>query len=189
MPLHMDENLPVTAIISQVVKPGYEEAYEQWQKDITVAAHQFEGHAGVNIIRPNDQTHSEYVIILRFDHYKNLKTWIESDVRKHWIDRAKPLIQGSEKVQVLQGLEAWFTLPGRSVQAPPARYKMAILTSIAVYLVSLIVGYFFSRFLVSLPSWLQSLVLISLSVVLLTYFVMPRLTRIFYRWLYPRSKK
>ena len=94
----MDENLPVTAIISQVVKPGHEEAYEQWQKDITVAAHRFEGHAGVNIIQPHDHTYPEYVIVLRFDHYKNLKTWIESDVRKYWLDQAKPLIQGSEKV-------------------------------------------------------------------------------------------
>lgn len=189
MPWIMNENLPVTAVISQVVKPGCEEAYEQWQEDILAAAHQFEGHAGVNIIRPHDHTYPEYVIILRFDRYKNLKTWIESDVRRHWLNQAKPLIQGSEKVQVLEGLEAWFTLPEKPAQAPPARYKMAILTSIAVYLVSLIVGYFFSGFLVSLPTWFQSLVLISLSVVLLTYFVMPRLTRVFHQWLYPHAEQ
>lgn len=183
----IDENLPVTAIISQVVKPGYEQAYEQWQQDILEAAHRFEGHAGINIIRPHDPTHPEYVVILRFDRYKNLKSWMESDERQYWLDRAKPLIQGSGKLQVLEGLEAWFTLPGKLPQTPPARYKMAILTSIAVYLASVVVNYFFSRFLVGLPGWLQTFVLISISVVLLTYFVMPRVTRLFYRWLYPKA--
>ncbi len=183
----IDENLPVTAIISQVVKPGYEEAYEQWQQDILAAAHGFEGHAGVNIIRPHDHANPEYVVIVRFNHYRNLKTWIESDVRRYWLEQAKPLIKGSEKVQVLEGLEAWFTLPGKPPQAPPARYKMAILTSISVYLASVVVNYFFSRFLVELPGWLQSFVLISISVVLLTYVVMPRVTRLFYRWLYPKA--
>ncbi len=183
----IDENLPVTAIISQIVKPGYEEAYEQWQQDILAAAHSFEGHAGVNIIRPRDHANPEYVVILKFNHYKNLKTWIESDVRKYWLEQAKPLIQSSEKVQVLEGLEAWFTLPGMPPQATPARYKMAILTSIAVYVASVVVSYFFSRFLIGLPGWLQSFVLISISVALLTYVVMPRVTRLFYRWLYPKA--
>jgi len=31
MTFSIDENLPVAAIISQSVKPGYEAAYEQWQ--------------------------------------------------------------------------------------------------------------------------------------------------------------
>ncbi len=86
----INENLPVAAIISQIVKPVYEEAYEQWQRDILVAAHSFEGHA-INIIRPRDHAHPKYVVILRFDRYKNLKTWLESDVRKCWLEHVNPL--------------------------------------------------------------------------------------------------
>gem|GEM_PF-1658035 len=56
-----------------------------------MAAHSFEGHEGINIIRPHDHDHPEYVVILRFDRYKNLRTWLESDVRKCWLEQAKPL--------------------------------------------------------------------------------------------------
>lgn len=73
-----EDTYQVTAIISHLIRPGREQGYEAWLHGITTAAHQFKGHLGVNVIRPCDPTHLEYVAILRFDHYNNLKTWLES---------------------------------------------------------------------------------------------------------------
>ena len=116
-----NENLPVTAVISHLVKPGCEREYEKWLQGISAAAEQFEGHCGVSIIRPQDHTYPEYVIILKFDRYANLKNWLESDIRQHWIERSERLVQKPQNLQTLTGLEAWFTLPGngKSAATPP----------------------------------------------------------------------
>lgn len=179
------DNQPITAVISHLVKPGREIDYEQWLKGVAAAAKQFDGHLGVSIIRPHDHTYPEYVSILKFDRYSNLKQWMESDIRKGWIDRAKPLIQKDEEVQALTGLETWFTLPGRQLRAP-MRYKIAILTTFAVYSLSTIFGVLLTPILSSFSPLIRSFIIVALVVVALTYVVMPNLTRLLHRWLYPK---
>ena len=179
----------VTAVISHAVKPERQQEYEQWLRDVSAVAQQFEGHCGVNFIRPQDPTSSEYAIILKFDSYRNLKQWMDSPVRQRWIEKAQPLVQRDQDVQILTGFETWFTLPGKLVKQPPKRYKMAILTSLAVFVVAQLIGYVIGPLLQPLPALLRALISVVLTVFLLTYVVMPRLTRLFYRWLYPKAAK
>jgi uncharacterized protein len=176
----------VTAVISHLVKPGKEQTYEQWLHDISVAAQQFEGHAGVSLVRPVDASYPEYAIILKFDCYQHLKAWLDSPIRQRWIDQVKPLVQHDQKVQVLTGLETWFTLPGKLVQRPPKRYKMAILSAFAVFAVAQVLGLLMAPALTILPLLGRSFVLTVVTTFILTYVVMPRVTRLFYRWLYPK---
>lgn len=182
-----NDNQSVTAVICHLVKPGQEQVYEEWLHDISAVAQQFEGHSGVSFVRPEDRTHPEYAIILKFDRYANLKKWMDSAVRQHWIDKAKPLVQEDQKVQILTGLETWFTLPGQLVKHPPARYKMAILTIATIFLLAQLLQPLFTLILVGFPPLLRALVMTIVNVLLLTYVVMPRVTRLFYRWLYPKS--
>jgi hypothetical protein len=177
----------VTAAITHLVKPGREQEYERWLHDISDVAQQFEGHAGVSFIRPQDAAYPEYAIVLKFDCYKHLKQWLDSPVRQRWIDKVKPLVQQDQNVQILTGLETWFTLPGKLVQHPPKRYKMAILTALTVFAVAQFLGAIVAPGLIVLPPLLRSFVLTVLTVFCLTYLVMPRITRLFYRWLYPKS--
>src|SRR4028119_2168224 len=90
------ENHQVTAIISHLVRLGREQGYEEWFYGIATAVGKFKGHLGVNMIRPRDQAHPENVAIVRFDHYENLKKWLESDTRREWIERLQPLIEKPE---------------------------------------------------------------------------------------------
>ncbi|MEM7769780.1 MAG: antibiotic biosynthesis monooxygenase [Cyanobacteria bacterium P01_E01_bin.6] len=184
-----DDKQHVTAVISHLVKPGRERAYEQWLHDISAVAQTFEGHAGVSFIRPHDSAHPEYAIILKFDCYKNLRHWMNSPVRKHWVNKTKLLVQKDQSIRILTGLETWFTLPGRLVQSPPKRYKMAILTALTVFTVAQLLGHLIAPLLQFLPGVLRSLVLTALTVFLLTYIVMPRVTRLFYGWLYPTRNR
>jgi uncharacterized protein len=179
---------PVTAVICHLVKPGYEEIYEQWLHDIAAVAKEFDGHAGISYIRPEDHEHPEYVAILKFDRYDNLKKWLDSEVRKQWIEKSKHLVQADAKVKILTGLETWFTLPGRMVQNPPPRYKMAILSTIVIFSIAQIIQPLLNPVFAFLPPLLRSLVMTVLNVLLLTYIVMPRVTRLFYRWLYPKTR-
>lgn len=175
----------VTAVITHLVKPGREKGYEEWMRGIIPVAKTFEGHLGVNVLRPQKGIHSEYIIVLHFDHHQHLQAWLDSEVRREWIERVKPLIQAPEDVQILTGLETWFVLPRRSQKAPPKRYKMALLTWLAVFLTLSVVARVLRPLLTLLPGVLAQLITIGAVVWILTYVLMPQLTRLFYKWLYP----
>lgn len=181
-----DENQPVTVVISQLVKPGCEQVYEQWIKGIANEAMKFKGHLGINKIRPQKGIRPEYVIIFKFDRYTNLKKWMASDARKQWLAKSNQLIQDAPNVQLLNGMEAWFTLPGKPLKSPPPRYKMAILTWVAVYTLLNIFTYVLAPVIRGFPAFIGQLLISGIMVVLLTYVVMPQLTRLFYKWLYPK---
>lgn len=178
------DNHQVTAVISHIVRPGREQGYEEWFRGIAADARTFKGHLGVSAIRPRDHAHPEYVVILKFDHYNNLKTWLESEVRQEWIERLQPLIEKPEAIQTLTGLETWFSLPNQPLKSPP-RYKMALVTWLGVFVTLAVLSRLLSPILSGLPILLNQLITTGLVVLVLTYLVMPRLTKLFKKWLYP----
>lgn len=180
---------PVTVSITRRVKPGCEQAFEEYISGITAAAMTYEGHLGATIIRPLNPAIPEYRVIFKFDRRSNLEKWEKSECRRQWIAREKVLIIGSPVVEVLTGLETWFTLPVSNAIIPPPRHKMATITFIALFPLIKIVSYFFKPLLVSLPTLIQDLMAIGLTVLLMTYLAMPRMTRLFAFWLYPYSQK
>lgn len=175
----------VTAIISHLVRTGREQGYEEWLHGIAMAAYRFQGHLGVSVIRPGDHAHPEYVAIVKFNHYDNLKAWLESSVRQEWLARLQPLIEKPETIQTLTGLETWFTLPNKPMKVPPPRYKMAIMTWLGVFCTISLLNRLLVPLLAGLPALLSSLLITGLTVALLTYVIMPRLTQLFRKWLYP----
>ena len=179
-----DKSQHVTAVITHRVRSGREVGYETWIKGISADARQFEGHLGVNILRPQPGASSDYVIVLQFDSCPHLDDWLNSDVRKAWIERVRPLIQEQESVQVLTGLEGWFQLPKQSPAPAPKRYKQAILIWVAVMIVSLFVNPLLAPVLQYLPWLLRVAVSVAITVILLSYVIMPRLTRWFKGWLF-----
>lgn len=178
---------PVTAVISQRVKRNHEADYERWTHEISKVARQFPGHRGVTVIRPEAGICVEYVTILQFDCYTNLKRWLDSAERQRCLDKATPLLVKASEVKILTGFETWFTLPNQPKQPPPPRYKMAILTTVAVFGAVNLLNPWLLPLLTNLglPRLIGSLIVTYLVVLLLTYLVMPRLTKLFSRWLYP----
>lgn len=181
-----DDNQPVTAVISQRVLRQHEAEYERWMQGISEAARQFPGHSGVTVIRPEAGICVNFVVILKFDCYAHLKAWLDSPIRQQWLDKAKPFLPKPERVDILTGFETWFTLPARAVQQAPPRYKMALLTTLAVFVAVQLINPILLPLLVQfLPPLLAALIATYAVVLTLTYGVMPRLTKLFRRWLYP----
>jgi len=75
----------------------------------------------------------EYQIVFSFDHASSLERWQNSEERRRWNEWARDLIHEEPRIRVLTGLETWFTLPSREGAPPPPRYKMAIITWLAVF--------------------------------------------------------
>lgn len=169
------------------MRPGREQGYEEWLKGIAGASRQFEGHDGATVLRPQPGSqNNEYVTILRFNTYPQMCRWLKSNERKEWLDRAKPLTQKNAEVQILTGLENLVSLPGRAPTVPPPRYKTALLIWLGVFLCSSVLGIVLNPLLSTLPFFLPQLISIGITVFILSYFVMPLLTRLFYKWLHPQ---
>jgi antibiotic biosynthesis monooxygenase (ABM) superfamily enzyme len=175
---------PFTTVVRRTIREGKEEAFENWLKGIMSDALAFDGHLGTGIIRPSKKSRPEYIIVFRFDTWEHLMAWETSDVRRGWVQRVQPLITGETKVQRHTGLEYWFTVPDHPEKVPPARIKMVFVTWLALFPLVILVPPMLTEVVGFLPSWGQIMIIAAVMVLLMTYVVMPQMTRLFSRWLY-----
>jgi antibiotic biosynthesis monooxygenase (ABM) superfamily enzyme len=178
---------PVTTTVTRRVKPGHEVDYEQFLEGIISAASQFPGYLGVEVFRPHSATTGEYRTVYRFDSAEHLHAWLDSDEHSAWLERAEPYVSGPMRTSFVTGLESWFTLPGQVGMTPPPPYKMALLTWITIFpLITGIVA-LTGPHLTELPLAARLAITTALTVPLMTWVVMPRVTRLLRGWLYPHQ--
>ncbi len=175
----------VTIIIKRIVKPNYIEEFEHWVTDIIQETNKFKGYLGCNIICPSDGIKLEYIMILRFNHYDNLKIWENSEIRRMLLDIAKKYSDGNPEITTQSGLEHWFTLPSITKQKPPARYKMISVTFLALFPIINLLSFLLSPYILWLPTTLRLAIIIILTLILMSYVVMPVMHRTFSFWLKP----
>lgn len=195
------EEGPITVIVTRTAKKGRIKEFEEWMDGIVHESLKFEGHLGVDVIRPVEKSKPEYVIIFRFNTLNNLLKWERSQVRKEWLEKSKDLVEGEDKVQKLTGLEFWFTprtthltqgeansneASGQPVNLPP-RYKMAIVTTGIVFVLLNTLIPQIEQLTVPLPLVLSSLLGVIIMVFLMTYLIMPSVTRLLKPWLYKKK--
>ena len=178
---------PVTTTVTRRVKPGHEPFYEQFLEGIIAAASRFPGHLGVEVFRPERASGGEYRIVYRFDDAEHLRAWLDSDERAAWLERAEPHVIGPMRTQFLTGLETWFTLPGRPDTPPPPPYKMALVTWIAIFPLITLVVIVLGPLLKDLDLVPSLAITTAVSVPIMTWLVMPRITRLLRGWLYPKG--
>jgi antibiotic biosynthesis monooxygenase (ABM) superfamily enzyme len=141
------------------------------------------------VLRPPPGSNSrEYGILRRFTDAAARDAFYSSAVFREWQQKGAPLIEDEPRYEHVSGLETWFTLPGQRAIVPPPRWKMALVTLLGVYpaclLLSVTVGHWVSTW----PMSVSSLIIGALMVILLTWLLMPLLTRLLRHWLYPETK-
>jgi uncharacterized protein len=179
---------PVTATVTRRIKPGHESAYEEFLAGITRAANAFPGYLGTEIFRPTGGS-DEYRIVYRFDSSAHLRDWLHSDEHAAWLERAEPHVAGPMRTQFLTGLESWFTLPAQPGAPPPPRYKMAVLTWLTIFPLITLIVVVSAPLIGSLPLVARLAVTTLVAVALMTWVIMPRMTRLLRGWLYPRAEE
>jgi uncharacterized protein len=176
---------PVTTTVTRRVKPGHEPFYESFLEGIIADAARFPGHLGVEVFRPAAASTGEYRVVYRFDTSEHLDAWLHSDERAAWLERAEPHVVGPMRMQVLTGLETWFTLPDLPGIPPPPPYKMALLTWVTIFPLITIVVIVLEPLLERLALVPRLAVTTAVTVPIMTWLVMPRVTRLLRGWLYP----
>lgn len=187
-PIESDDT-PVTVDIILNVKPSCQEEFERIAAETLAAAEMFEGHLGVNVFRPHDTANLQYRIVFKFDHLSNYRLWEKSEIRKGYLAQINRLIVDEGQFQVLTGLETWFTLSTNKAIMPPPRYKMFLLTWGIIFILINFTNRLVIPNLSFLPPPLATLLISGLMVFAMTYLIMPRITKLFAKWLYPNSSK
>ena len=182
-----DRSVPAVVAIARRVKPGYEADFEAAVRGATLAASTFPGYLGSEVLYPNNRR-GDWQLILRFDTVAHLKEWENSPICQGWIARADALTD-TPRVSRINGLEAWFALPEMPNVAPPLKWKTAIVSAIGIYPVISLMPILLKPITNGLPAWLATLVSIAIMMPLMTWVIMPQVTRLFKPWLYPSEAK
>jgi antibiotic biosynthesis monooxygenase (ABM) superfamily enzyme len=190
----LEKDGPVTAVVTRTPKRDKVEEFEEWLQGFIGESLRFEGHLGVNVIRPADEAKRQYVIIVRFNNLENMLKWENSDERNRWIEKGRKLTEDEGKIEKLTGMEFWFTPfafrnPRGQGQVPltPPRYKVAIVTTAVIFIMLTTIIPLVHKLNEEIPSLLRILLETSIIVVLMTYVIMPNVTQVLSPWLSKRN--
>src|SRR5215213_1613559 len=187
---------PVTVIVKRIAKKDKIKEFEEWLSGVSKEVSRQEGSMGIDIIKPtpniNNKSRSEYVIIFRFNSYENLAKWEKSPIRNEWLQKGRKLVEADPDVQKMTGLEFWFTPYFKDESSPmiplqpPPRYKMVIVTIpvISILLLTLVPQIHFLTEMLSIPFPIRLVIALTITVLLMTYVIMPLLTKLLKPWLF-----
>jgi hypothetical protein len=178
--------MPIHIAITRKVRSGCEAEFQAALRDFFQTSFAHSGVWGASMLTPPPGSDSrEYGILRTFASETERDAFYESPMFKAWEERARMLTEGEPVYRQLHGLEAWFRAPHN----PPPRWKMAVATLLGVYPVSLLIGVVLSPTLKKLPLVLNLFVVSAIIVGLLTWVVMPFVTRLLHDWLNPQPQK
>ena len=192
-----ERSLPVTVIVKRIAKKNKIKEFEEWLSGISKEVSRQEGSMGIDIIRPtpnttNSKSKSEYVVIFRFNSYDNLEKWEKSPIRNEWLQKGRKLAESDPDVQKMTGLEFWFTPYFKDESSPliplqpPPRYKMVIVTIpvISIILLTLVPQINLLTEMLSIPFPIRLVIALTITVLLMSYVIMPLLTKLLKFWLF-----
>ena len=181
----MDE--PIHIAITLRVRKTHVAEFERALADFASRSLAEPGARGMQCLYPPPGSAStEYGIMRSFAGAADRDAFYRTALFKDWIARIEPMIEGESTRRQLYGLEAWFR--DRKEPMPP-RWKMALLTWIAVWLASMLMRAVLAPVLgPNIPQVFEAGFVAAGVVVILTWVAMPFLVKIAHPWLHPRDK-
>ena len=177
---------PIHVAITRRIKPGCEQEFQIALKQFFARSLAESGvHGAAMLVPPPGSSSAEYGIIRSFASAAERDAFYASPLYLDWKKRVAPLSEGEPEARELHGLEAFF----RGANSPPHRWKMAIATYIGVEIVTISVALTLGRvtrgwnFFIANP--IQNICVVGL----LTWVVMPIVTKALSRWLNNKKGK
>ncbi|MEQ8717898.1 MAG: antibiotic biosynthesis monooxygenase [Acidimicrobiales bacterium] len=157
--------------------------FERWENDINTAVARFDGYLGAEVFPPRGGDDFEYVTVIHFDTPEHLEDWENSEECHGWLAAAEDFIERTE-TRTAQGIELWFSLPRRQGTGHPPLWKSVLVSSVAVYALLLGLDEVLAPLIDGLPDRLSLAISVLVLSALLTWPVLPYLTRTLSGWLY-----
>lgn len=171
----------VFRLVRRRAKAGCERAYEEAVRGMFDAARVFPGYDSAELLPP-ETPGGEYQIIQRFATEADLDRWNASEERVLWLERIAVFAEGDPEYRVLTGLDAWFS-PTVVTPKPPQKWRMTIVSWMGIFPTVALLLWFVAPVLAPLPFLVRTALFTGLVAVLMSYVVMPRLSRWMAWWL------
>jgi uncharacterized protein len=178
-------NDSVTVVVTRRVKSGYESQYENWLKRLLEEAKSMKGYIGAVVQKPAPGT-AEYTSVFRFDNVENLRKFEESEIRTRYLREVVDYVEADAIWKKFSGLEFWFSPPGGTLVPQPSPFRMALVMIVVVYGLVISIGQLVAMLVGDvIPSYVRLFITISIEIFLMTFILMPRLTKLLAKWIYP----
>jgi len=180
-----EEDHSVTVVVRRRTKPGCEQPFEEAMRQFIDFALSSPGNRGIHVLRSEQANPRDYTVVDRFADAATRKAFTATPTYQAWMARLRELTEGDPHISEMEGLAGWFTLPDQPARKPPPKPKMALVTFLGVYPLTSILPPLFKKLL---PGWhplAVNIVVTGMVVALLTWVVMPNLTKLFRKWLWP----
>lgn len=200
---------PITVAIERRIDPLRTAEATSWMQAGTDLATAFPGFLGSGWVRAGEDSDLWYMLY-RFRDIATLEGWETSAQRQWWLDSGRPFAR-EERVERRTGIEGWFDAPlalhvetrsgtdatTQTVQQPlpvaPPRWKQAVTIWVGFFPTNLLASWLlgFVPGFAEIPLPLRILATTLLLTPVMTYAVLPWVTRLLRPWLQrpPRSRK
>jgi len=193
---------PITVAIERRIDPQRTREATAWMQAGTDLATSFPGFLGSGWVRAGEESDLWYMLY-RFHDIATLESWEQSAQRGWWLDSGKAFAR-EERVERRTGIEGWFDAPfatdvesrrGADAVAtgpvtlpiPPAppRWKQAVTIWLGFFPTNLLASWLlgFAPGFTAWPLWARVLLSTLLLTPIMTYAVLPWVTRLLRRWL------
>jgi antibiotic biosynthesis monooxygenase (ABM) superfamily enzyme len=175
----MQDNQPITTVLKIKYKEGFKKECLQWMLETASIAKTFDGFFEKNICI-SAEAESELLNIFTFRNNECLQVWENSVERIRQTRKGEMFVESIQQKTQLAGLE--FMFPSAK---SPKRWKMVVITVCVIFILlnSLVpvLQQFFT--MLHLPVLLKSLLGVVVMVSLMTFLILPFLSKVLGKWL------
>ena len=155
--------------------------FDQAYDGLVEAIRPFPGLISCDLFPPEPGVQDEAIVVFSFETRAELDDWFASDERAEALARLEPLLDDSPTTNVVGGFAGWFAPSGGR---PVPTWKQASLVLLALYPTALVIGALRDAIAPDLPGPVATLIGNAGGVLVLSWFLMPVLTRRFQAWLH-----
>lgn len=173
-----------SSVFAYRIRPGAEEKFREWRQRILEECRKFNGFLGTEAFDTVDSEQPEFVVVVRFNNRANLDAWLHSKVRAGFMKEVPAYVERYRLRRMGTGFEGWFNISDDTRPPVPWRQGMVVLAALFPVIMTLrhLLGFLFTL----MPFPVAFLVLLTIDVTILTYFIMPHFSRIMNFWLRPK---
>lgn len=177
---------PVTVTVTRRAPVGRDREVLAWLQTGLSLAEAAPGFLGGGWVRPAPGS-ADWHVLYRFSDSGALARWEESSERAWWLGSSRGLMTQT-RAERRTGIEGWFDAPAEVdvVVRQPPRWKQATVIYTAFFPLSLLSALLLAPRLVHLPVVLRVMVTTLLLTPIMTYLLLPRVTKSLDWWLHGR---
>lgn len=126
-----DRRTDVTAVITNLVRPGQEDHFRHWLNTIQNAQARYPGYRGVSVQAPIPGVNPGWVTLLHFDTAEHLLGWLHSDECVRLTEESHVFVEQGDYRVAPTGFANWLP-PAERASNPPA-WKINAIVLLTLY--------------------------------------------------------